>query len=81
MGDEQSVRKKQRMRRLLEEANGKLASSLDPLMRDVGIQKLGKISRRDARGKAAAVVRKRFVMVADDNADPARGGQDEVEHP
>src|SRR5512144_2348825 len=81
MRDEQSVWKKQRVGRLVEEANGELASSLDPLMRDVGIQKIGKVSWRDARGEAATVVRKRFVMVAGDNAGPARGGQDEVEHP
>jgi hypothetical protein len=73
------VRQEQRMRRLLEESNGKLARALDPLMGEVGVEEVREVPRGDARREAGAVIGQRFVMVANHDADPFRRGEDELE--
>lgn len=50
-------------------------------MSQVGVQKVGEIRRRYARGKAATVIRERFVVIACNDADLLRRRDDQLENP
>ncbi len=71
MGDEQAIGKEQGARSLREQAHRQLAGALDPFMREVGVQDIREIRRRDARGEPDTVIGQGLVVVARDHADAA----------
>lgn len=81
MSDEQAVRQEQRVRRLREQSNGKLARALDPLVCEIGVKEVGKVAGRYARSEAVTVVGQRLVMIAGDHANTIRRGENEFENP
>ena len=81
MCHQQAVGKEERARRVRDETHRDLAGALDPLMGEIGIQEVGEIRWRHARGEVPAIVGQSFVMISGDDADLLWSIDDQREEP